>query len=123
MREHSDLDFGGYLQCGIVFQLVNGLYFISMGQAIFSNRLLEVLPRLAPGVDTGLVLSTGAGDIHQVFGGPLLTGVLQSYMVGLKAAFALGLAAAALCVVISMLAPMKKLPAKADDNKEVIVMG
>ncbi|KAK0625513.1 MFS gliotoxin efflux transporter glia [Bombardia bombarda] len=104
----------------LFFQLINGGYFISAGQAIFSNQLLHALPTYAPDVDPALVLSTGAGDITNVFAGEALGGVLSSYMVGLKNAFALGLAAAALCVPISMLAPRKKLPS--DGGKKGPVM-
>ncbi|KAK7926912.1 dynein heavy chain [Apiospora marii] len=100
-----------------VFQLVNGAYFITAGQSIFANQLLQSLPRLAPDVDPSHVLGTGAGDIHNVFAGAALPGVLDAYMVGLKGAFALGLAAAAVCVPIGLLAPMKKLPEHKDRDE------
>lgn len=93
---------------------MNGAYFIIAGQALFANQMLRSLPRLAPAVDPALVLATGAGDIHRVFAGAALPGVLDAYMVGVKAAFALGLAAAALCVPVGLLAPMRKLPKHSD---------
>lgn len=101
---------------------MNGCFLITAGQAIFSNVLLEALPRHAPDVNPALVLGTGAGDIHNVFHGVDLIGVLDSYMVGLKAAFALGLAAAVLCVFISFLAPMGKLPTESGKKTESIAL-
>lgn len=79
--------------------------------------MLQSLPRLAPDVDRALVLATGAGDIRNVFVGAALPGVLDAYMVGLKGAFALGLAAATLCVPVGLLAPMKKLPKHKDRDE------
>ncbi|KAK8033518.1 hypothetical protein PG991_002916 [Apiospora marii] len=106
----------------LFFQLVNGAYFITAGQSIFANQLLQSLPKLAPDVDPAQVLGTGAGDIHNVFAGAALPGVLDAYMVGLKGAFALGLAAAAVCVPIGLLAPMKKLPEHKDRDEGAAFM-
>ncbi|KAJ8130857.1 hypothetical protein O1611_g2770 [Lasiodiplodia mahajangana] len=88
--------------------------------SIFSNQLLDALPRLAPTVDAAAVLATGAGDIRHVFAGEVLDGVLKSYMVGLKAVFAFSLATAAFSVLVSLLAPMKKLPAVKTQQQSVI---
>jgi MFS transporter, DHA2 family, glioxin efflux transporter len=61
-------------------------------------------------VDPLIVLSTGATDLRKVFTGNELEGVLEAYITGIRAAFALGLAGAAASAAVSFLSPMKKLP-------------
>jgi hypothetical protein len=77
------------------------------------NRLLATLPKLAPGVDPGLVLLTGASELRNVFPPDQLPGVLEAYMVGLKAAFAVAIAFSGAAFLCSLAVPMKKLPSHA----------
>jgi MFS transporter, DHA2 family, glioxin efflux transporter len=84
-----------------VFQTIGGALFVSAAESIFGNRLLQSVSTNAPGVDPILVLHTGASEIRTVFLGVDLPGVLSSYMLGLKGAWALGLALAAGAVVAS----------------------
>ncbi|KAI1612823.1 putative efflux pump antibiotic resistance protein [Exophiala viscosa] len=94
----------------LFFQTVGGAFSTSVGQAAFVNRLLATLPKTAPGVQPALVLLTGATDLHNVFAPDVLPGVLQAYMVGLKAAFAVALAFCGVAFVCSLAIPMSKLP-------------
>lgn len=100
-----------------VFQLSSGCVFVVAAQSIFSNRLLQSVPEYAPGVDPLMVLGAGATKFQKDFSPDVVRGILQSFMVGLRGAFALGLAAAAFAVVLAFTPPMKKIPTDADQKK------
>ena len=53
---------------------------------------------------------TGASDLHTVFSPEVLPGVLQAYMVGLKATFAVAVAFSGVAVVSCLAIPYGKLP-------------
>ncbi|RMZ86472.1 hypothetical protein DV736_g6302, partial [Chaetothyriales sp. CBS 134916] len=106
----------------LFFQTVGGAFSTSVGQSAFVNRLLATLPNTAPGVNPGLVLSTGASELHNVFLPDVLPGVLKAYMVGLKAAFAVAVAFSGVAFLCSLAIPMEKLPSHAPD-KASMVMG
>jgi MFS family permease len=86
----------------IFFQTISGAVFISVSQSLFANKLLEVVPQYAPGVDPKVVVSTGATQLRDVFTPAELPGVIKAYMLGLKDAYALGIALASLAFVISI---------------------
>ena len=88
----------------------------SSGQSAFVNRLLAELPKTAPTVNPGLVLMTGASELHNVFPPDVLPGVLEAYMTGIKAAFAVAVAFSGTAFVFSLLVPIKKLPSHALDE-------
>ncbi|KAJ9616611.1 hypothetical protein H2200_000330 [Cladophialophora chaetospira] len=92
------------------FQTLGGAFSTSAGQAAFTNRLLATLPRTAPGVAPGLVLLTGASELHNVFPADVLPGVLKAYMVGIKAAFAVAVAFSGTAFLCSLAVPIRKLP-------------
>lgn len=107
-----------------VFQTIGGAFSNSAGQSAFVNRLLATLPETAPGVEPGLVLLTGASDIHTVFPSDVLPGVLQAYMVGLKAAFAVALSFSGLAFLCSLAVPAGKLPSHhAEGEGGMMVVG
>ena len=91
-------------------QTIGGAFSTSAGQAAFANRLLATLPRTAPGVNPGLVLLTGASELHKVFPADTLPGVLKAYMVGIKAAFAVAVAFSGTACLCSLAVPVRKLP-------------
>ena len=99
--------------CYTVFQTIGGAFSTSAGQSAFVNRLLATLPKTAPGVSPGLVLLTGASELHNVFPPDVLPGVLEAYMVGLKAAFAVAVAFSGVAFLCSFAIPMRKLPSHA----------
>ncbi|KIW61815.1 hypothetical protein PV05_01895 [Exophiala xenobiotica] len=100
----------------LFFQTVGGAFSTSAGQSAFVNRLLATLPKTAPGVDPGKVLLTGASELHTVFSPDVLPGVLQAYMVGLKAAFAVAVAFSGVAFLCSLAIPMKRLPSHTPDE-------
>jgi hypothetical protein len=81
--------------------LIGGGIFISAAESIFANRLLQVLRHHAPGVHPAEVLDTGIFQMTGEFSSEDLHGILSSYMVGLKGAWALGVALAVAAAVAS----------------------
>ena len=96
-----------------VFQTIGGAFSTAVGQSVFINRLLATLPTSAPSVNPQLVLLTGASELQRVFGPDVLPGVLEAYMVGIKAAFAVALAFCGVAFLCSLAIPMQKLPSHA----------
>ena len=94
----------------------SAVYFIVVAQSIFANRILQTLEATAPHLNPGLVLSTGASDLHHVFSGGDLAAVLNAYMTGIKDVFACSLACSAFAVLLALVIPLKKLPNH--DNKK-----
>jgi MFS transporter, DHA2 family, glioxin efflux transporter len=87
----------------LFFQTVGGAFMVSAAQAAFVNVLVKVLPSSAPGVDPATVLYTGATDLRKVFSADQVPGILEAYMRGLKAAFAIGLASTGVAFIIIIL--------------------
>ena len=77
---------------------------MSVGQSLFTNKLVKMVPQMVPGVDPGLVVATGATDLRRVFSAEQLPGVVASYMAGLKDAYILGIALAGMSVVVALVA-------------------
>lgn len=88
----------------IFFQTISGAIFVSVGQSLFSNKLIQTVPLVVPGVDPKLVVATGATELRKVFDSSDLPGIIVSYMAGLKDAYALGIALAGVAVVVSVVA-------------------
>jgi MFS transporter, DHA2 family, glioxin efflux transporter len=109
------------LTSSTVFQTIGGAFSNSAGQSAFVNRLLATLPKTAPEVSPELVLSTGASDLASVFPPDVLHGVLEAYMIGIKAAFAVAIAFSGTAFLCSLAIPMKKLSHEA--GKAPMAMG
>ncbi|KZP00725.1 MFS general substrate transporter [Calocera viscosa TUFC12733] len=86
----------------IFFSTVGGAFLISAAQSIFANRMISSLAINAPGVDPALVIAAGASSLQETFSPDVLPGVLRAYMDGLKAAYALGIAALGIATVLSV---------------------
>ena len=89
--------------------MMGGAIFVSAAQSIFSNRLLQALSVRAPDIDSGKVLATGASELRENFSAAELPDILDSYMQGLKGAFALGIALAVVAVVTSFGPPVRSI--------------
>ena len=64
---------------------------------------------MAPGVNPGLVVATGATELRHVFSEEQILGVLVAYMDGLKVTFALCVALAGITVPIAVFAKWKNV--------------
>lgn len=104
-----------------VFQTIGGAFSTSSGQAAFVNRLLATLPKTAPSVNPSLVLLTGASELHNVFPPDVLPGVLEAYMVGIRAAFAVAVAFSGAAILSSLVTPWKKLPTHAPADGPIMM--
>lgn len=97
-----------------VFQTVGGAVFVAAAQSAFVNQLIIHLTAIAPGIDSGLVVATGASDLRSVFTPEQMASILPSYMAGLKVAFAISIAAAGLAFCLSPFNNFEKINAHAD---------
>ena len=98
------------LTLGLVALSGSAVYFIVVAQSIFANSVLQTIEVTAPHLNPGLVLGTGASDLHHVFSGGDLAAILGAYMVGIKNVFACALAGSAFAVLLALVIPFKKLP-------------
>lgn len=76
---------------------------------MFVNQILVTLPISAPGVEPAAVIATGATTLRAAFGPEQISGVLTAYMTGLKATFAVTIAAAGLSLPIALLSKWQVL--------------
>jgi hypothetical protein len=83
------------------FELAGGAVFVSAGQAIFANGLLQAVAEKAPTLDPLEVFHYGALNIKEGFGS-LANAVLDSYMSGLKDAFIMMVVCAAATALLSV---------------------
>lgn len=96
----------------LFFQTIGGAFWVSAAQAAFTNRLVQKLPELAPGVDPALVVATGATELRKVFTAEQLVGILQAYMSGLKLTFLLSIVLGGVAVIISVFPKWSSLKGK-----------
>ncbi|KAI9852710.1 MAG: hypothetical protein M1838_005905 [Thelocarpon superellum] len=94
-----------------VFQTIGGAFFVSAGQAGFSNELVSSLARNAPTVDAAKVVATGATNIRGNFPADTINGILLSYLDGLHISFAIGIALAGGSLIAAFFAPWRKIDA------------
>lgn len=95
-----------------VFQTIGGAFFVSAGQAAYTNRLLARVPVLVPGVSPALVVATGATQLREVFSKEQLPGIVLAYMDGLKLSFALAIALAGITMPIALFARWRNVKPK-----------
>ena len=93
----------------LFFQLGSGAFAVSAAQSIFDNILLSRLPELAPGVSPERVFLSGSTGILKNFAQDQVPGILLSYLAGLKAAWAMGIALAGVTLVVSFLPEWKSI--------------
>ncbi|GAM35705.1 hypothetical protein TCE0_017r04237 [Talaromyces pinophilus] len=98
----------------IFFQTVGGAVFVAAAQSAFVNQLIIHLATIAPDINSGLVVATGASDLRSVFSPEQMASILPSYMAGLKVAFAVSIAAAGLGFCLSPFNNFGKINAHAD---------
>ncbi|KAJ8113440.1 hypothetical protein OPT61_g4434 [Boeremia exigua] len=87
----------------LFLQTLGGAAMVSAAQAGFVNTLLKYLPKVAPGIDPAVVVSTGATDLRKVFAEDQIPGILMAYMEGLKISFAIGIVSSGIAFVIIVL--------------------
>ncbi|KAM5444078.1 hypothetical protein MferCBS31731_000595 [Microsporum ferrugineum] len=87
----------------LFIQTMGAAIWVSAAQTAFVNKILNRLPQVAPKVNPALVIKTGASELHKVFSGKDLEGVLVAYGDGLKVTFIVCIALAGASVFVSAL--------------------
>lgn len=82
-------------------QTLGGSLAISAAQSAFTNTLIKSLKVNSPSISPMQVVSSGATDLRKSFTTEELPGILQSYMDGLKKAWIIGVAMAAMMFLVS----------------------
>ncbi|MCJ1311979.1 hypothetical protein MMC25_005653 [Agyrium rufum] len=95
----------------LFFQTIGGSLLVSCGQSAFTNRLVTTVTQNVPGIESSLVISTGATAIRETFSAEQIPGVLMSYVSGLKLVFAIAIATAGVSAVVAPLMPWRKINA------------
>jgi len=108
------------MSCVLFFQMLGGAIGVSVAQNIFDNRLVQSLPKLAPNVSVQTVLNVGAYGLQRNFSGDQLEGILKSYMVGLKAAWALSIAMFGVACIVALIGERKSIKPKDGSSKAVV---
>ncbi|CAG9978494.1 unnamed protein product [Clonostachys byssicola] len=94
------------------FVTIGGAFFLSAAQSAFNNRLLGELATKLPDFNAETVLSTGATQIRTAFTEAQVPIVVDSYMVGLKAVFAITVGGFGISTLVGFLGSWKKLHAE-----------
>ena len=87
----------------LFFQSIAGAYFISASQSIFQNGLVNAVAKNVPGLNPQLVVAAGATNIRNYFAEEQIGGIVESYLSGLKHAWAFSIALAGVGVAIAAL--------------------
>ena len=98
-----------FLTLHAVFVTVGGAFFVSAAQSAFNNQMIKELARRLPEVDPGMVLATGATQIRHAFPASQVPVILDAYMVGLKAVFAVMIAAYGISTLVSVFGSWERL--------------
>lgn len=96
-----------------VFQTVGGALFVSAAQGSLVAKLISELPSKAPSVDPAMVVAAGATGLRGVFPAEVIPGILESYLSGIKVAFAIMIGGAGFAAVTSVIGKWNKLDKEA----------
>lgn len=95
----------------LFFQLLGGAIWLAVGQALFTNKLISDL-RARPSINAAQVVAAGATELRTLLSGEDLDYAIESYMAGLKDAYAVGIAlggATFVVVVLSVVFDRRRL--------------
>lgn len=96
----------------IFFNSLGGAVAISIAQNIFSNTLIQEIPKLTTGVNAKKIIAAGATHIREVTPPSQLAGVLQAYDLAVTRAFILSISCAAVAFGCSLLFEWKSVKGK-----------
>lgn len=98
-----------FLTLHTVFVTVGGAFFVSAAQSAFNSQMMKELAKRLPEIDPGMVLATGATQIRHAFPAEQVPVILDAYMIGLKAVFAVMIAAYGISTVVSVFGSWERL--------------
>jgi ABC-type proline/glycine betaine transport system permease subunit len=93
----------------VVCVTIGGAFFVSAAQSAFNNQLIKTLAVNLPEINPAMALGVGATQIRQEFSPSQLPAVIDAYMVGLKAVFAITIAAFGISTLIGFFGSWKKI--------------
>ncbi|CAD0105963.1 unnamed protein product [Aureobasidium uvarum] len=94
------------------FQTLGGALFISVGQNVFTNKLVSGLKAAVPDLNPAIVLQTGATELKNAIDEKYRTGVLQAYNDALTNSYYVAVALATLSIVGSLAVEWKSVKGK-----------
>jgi EmrB/QacA subfamily drug resistance transporter len=94
------------------FQTLGGALFISVGQNVFTNKLVSGLKAAVPDLDPAIVLRTGATELKTAIGEQYRDGVLRAYNDALTNSYYVAAALATLSIVGSLAVEWKSVKGK-----------
>ncbi|KAK6528306.1 hypothetical protein TWF281_009550 [Arthrobotrys megalospora] len=106
----EDMPVGNAL--AIFFNSLGGAISISIAQNIFTNTLLQELPKLAPRVNPQLVIHAGATAIRYIISRENLPGVILAYNRAITTCFILPIAVGGIAWICSLFMEMKSIKGK-----------
>lgn len=86
----------------IFYNTLGGAISISVAQNIFSNTLIEEIPRSAPNVNAQTIIMAGATHVRDVTPNGSLSGVLQAYNLAVTRAIILPIATGGIAFMCSL---------------------
>lgn len=93
-------------------QTLGGALFVSVGQNVFTNRLLSGLATAAPGVNPAIVLKVGATELAKNVPAQFLQGVREAYNDALTNAWYVAVALSALSIIGAVFVEWKSVKGK-----------
>ena len=96
----------------IFFNSLGGAISISIAQNIFSNGLVQNVPKYAPSVDAKTVINAGATYLRRVIPPAALAGVLKAYVIAIENAFILPIAVGSIAAVCAIFVEWKSVKGK-----------
>ena len=94
---------------------LGGALFVSIGQSVFTNQLVQSLAQLVPSLDPRVIVSAGATDLQRTLPAKLLPNVILAYNNALTMAFLVSVAMATMTVFGSILMPWDSVKKKTDE--------
>lgn len=86
----------------LFFQLLGGAIWLSVGQSLFTNKLILDLNKVQT-INSAQLIAAGATELRRLLSGDELRYAVDSYMAGLKDAYAVAIAlGGATFVVVSL---------------------
>jgi hypothetical protein len=96
----------------IFVQTLGGALFVSIGQNVFTDKLVEGLVTYASNIDPSIILSTGATSIQSNVANDVLPGVILAYNNALTQSLLVGAAMAATTIIGSLSIEWKSVKGK-----------
>lgn len=96
----------------VFLQTLGGALFVSIGQNVFSNKLVENIIKHVPGLDPAIVLGTGATSIQSTLPPDMLPGVTLAYSNALTTTFLVSAALSAATIIGALCIEWKSVKGK-----------